>query len=97
MKHVKFHTDAEKEFLEAALYYEDQQITLGRRFILSVQDAINRIAADSDLYPVVHQNNRRCLVKTFPFGIIYRVQKTAIVIIAVMHLHREPIYWKKRK
>jgi plasmid stabilization system protein ParE len=97
MKNVKFHPDAEKEFLEAALYYEHQQVALGRRFVVSVQDAINRITADPDLYPIAYLKNRRCLVKTFPFGIIFHKQKDAVVIVAVMHLHRDPDYWKKRR
>jgi len=40
---------------------------------------------------------RRSLVNRFPFGILYSVQNDQIYILAVMHLHKEPGYWKKRK
>lgn len=96
MKAVKFHPDAESEMIEAAAYYEAQQCQLGRRFLVSVQDAINRIVLNPHLYAIVDLDVRRCLAKTFPFGVLFRELPDKIVIMAVMHLHREPDYWKKR-
>ena len=39
---------------------------------------------------------RRCLTNRFPFGVIYQIIEKQIVVIAVMHLHKKPDYWKKR-
>ena len=96
MKQVRFHSEAESEMTEAALWYEDQQTDLGKRFLASVQDALNRIKITPLLYPAVDGETRRCLTKTFPFGIIFRVETDCIMVIAVMHLHRDPQYWTKR-
>lgn len=96
MKAVKFHPDAESEMIKAAAYYEEQQTDLGRRFLASVQDAINRIIVNSRLYPVVELDVRRCLTKTFPFGVLFREQPGLIIIMAVMHQHRDPACWKTR-
>jgi toxin ParE1/3/4 len=73
MKLVKFHGDAELELIAAAAYYENQKPALGRRFLISIQDAINRVLINPELYPIVDSNVRRCLVRTFPFGIIFRL------------------------
>ena len=96
MKTVKFYPDAEDEMIEAAAYYETQQPQLGRRFLVSVQDAINIIVLNPRLYAIVYLDVRRCLTKTFPFGVLFRELPDKIVIMAVMHLHREPDYWKNR-
>jgi toxin ParE1/3/4 len=96
MKAVKFHPDAESEMLAAAAYYEEQQPDLGRRFLASVQDAVNRLMLNPHLYPTIDLDVRRCLTKTFPFGVLFRVQPRRIVIMAVMHQHRDPDYWKTR-
>ncbi len=96
MKVVRFHPDAESEMVEAAAYYETQQSDLGKRFLASVQDAINRIVLNPRLYPVVERDVRRCLTKTFPFGVLFREHSDQVVIMALMHLHREPDYWKNR-
>lgn len=95
MTTVKFHEAAEKEMIHAAGYYETQQINLGKRFLAAVQDSINRIVINPELYPSILPAIRRCLVKTFPFGIIFKQEKESVFIIAVMHLHRDPDYWKE--
>lgn len=96
MKAVKFHPDAESEMINAAAYYETQQQGLGKRFLVSVQDAINRLVLNPRLYPIVDKDIRRCLTHTFPFGVLYRELSDKIIIMAVMHLHRDPDYWKSR-
>jgi len=96
MKAVRFHPEAESEMIAAAAYYEMQQADLGRRFLAAVQDAANRIALNPQLYPLVDLDVRRCLVRTFPFGVLFRERPEAIIIVAVMHLHRDPDYWKHR-
>lgn len=96
MKTVKFHPNAEDEMIEAAAYYETQQSQLGRRFLASAQDAINRIVFNPCLYPTIYLNVRRCLTKTFPFGVLFRELPDKVIIMAVMHLHRDPDYWKNR-
>jgi len=96
MKIVRFHPDAEAGMIDAAAYYEAQQPELGRRFLASVQDAVNRIVLNPHLYPIVELDVRRCLTKTFPFGILFRERPDKTVILAVMHLHRDPDYWKDR-
>jgi toxin ParE1/3/4 len=96
MKAVGFHPDAESEMTQAAAYYETQQPELGRRFLASVQDAVNRILLNPHLYPIVELDVRRCLTRTFPFGVLFRERPGRIVIMAVMHLHRDPDYRKNR-
>lgn len=93
---VQFHSDAEAEMMAAASYYETRQAGLGRRFLASVQDAVNRIGINPGLYPVVELDVRRCLVKMFPFGVLFRERPDAIAVMAVMHLHRDPDEWKDR-
>jgi toxin ParE1/3/4 len=96
MKTVVFHADAEAEMIEAAAHYEAQQRDLGRRFLTSVQDSINRIVINPRLYPIVELDVRRCLTRTFPFGVLFRDRPDKIEVIAVMHLHRDPNYWQER-
>ena len=97
MKSIRFHPQAEAEMIDAAAWYEARQSDLGRRFLTSVQDALNRIELNPEVYTTVESDVRRCLTKTFPFGILFRIRPDMIVIMAVMHLHRDPGYWKNRR
>jgi len=93
---IRFHPEADAELMSAAKYYESQQKDLGKRFLSSVQDALNRIQVNPLLYQEIETGVRRCLTMTFPFAVVFRIMPNQYIIIAVMHLHREPGYWKNR-
>jgi toxin ParE1/3/4 len=93
---VRFHADAEAEMMDAAAYYERQHADLGKRFLASVEDAVNRIRVNPLLFPVVELDVRRCRAKTFPYDVLFQILSNQIVVVAVMHLHRDPDYWKAR-
>jgi len=93
---IRFHPEADAEMMSAAKFYETKQKDLGKRFLASVQDALNRIQVNPLLYQEIEVGVRRCITMTFPFGVVFRIMPDQYVIIAVMHLHREPEYWKNR-
>jgi len=96
MKPIRFHPEAEAEMMSAAVFYETKQKDLGKRFLTSVQNALNKIQVNPLLYQEIEDGVRRCLTTTFPFGVVFRIMPEQYVIIAVMHLHRDPGYWKSR-
>jgi plasmid stabilization system protein ParE len=96
MKPVRFHPEAESEMNDAAAWYEAQRRGLGKRLIASVEDAVNRIRLNPELYQAIDEDVRRCLTATFPFGVLFRIRPDSIEIVAVMHLRREPGYWAGR-
>jgi toxin ParE1/3/4 len=96
LKKLVFHPAARVETAEAAFFYNSQQSELGKRFVCVVEEAAKRVRVDPLLYPLVDADVRRCLVGTFPFSILFRLQKNKIIIVAVMHMHRKPGYWKHR-
>jgi len=93
---VSFHPEANSEMMEAAVFYEAQQQDLGKHFLSAVQGALNQILINPLLYPVVHLDVRRCITKTFPFSVLFRVTPDQVIVMSVMHQRRHPDYWKKR-
>ncbi len=91
-----FHPHAEKELEEAETYYDNIREELGNRFRAETEMAISRILDFPNAWQRLSQNTRRRALKTFLYGIVYRVKPDEIRILAVMHLHREPNYWKSR-
>ena len=91
-----FHEAAEKELFLAIEYYEERQSGLGLRFSEEVKAAIGRICAHPHAWASIDPKTRRCLITKFPYGILYRIIKDNIRIMAIMHLHRKPNYWKGR-
>lgn len=93
---LEFHPEGLREYESAVLYYEQRQPGLGERFIGSVEAAPQSIRNAPEMWPVLDEDVRRCLVRVFPYAILYTVEARYIPIIAVMHCHRKPGYWKSR-
>ena len=96
MRSVEFHPDAQNEFISAARFYERQTEGLGLDFIATVQRAYQRLSEFPLSGAPFGPRLRRLLVPKFPYGLLYRVEPERIYIIAVMHLHRRPRYWRAR-
>jgi len=62
----------------------------------SIDDALLRIVANPDLYPIVYLTLRRTVVRRFPFAIFYEVVADEIQVVAVFHSRRDPESWKSR-
>ncbi len=93
---VYIRPEAESDLEEAAAWYERQREGLGQDFLDEAQSAFDRISEHPRMYAVLHRETRRAAVQRFPFGVFYRVEQTAIVVVAVMHGSRHPRHWKKR-
>ena len=92
-----FHPEARLEYLEGAAFYEGRRTGLGAAFTIEVEAAIERILQNPGSWGVTEQDVRRCLTHTFPYGVLYTIEREHILIVAVMHLHRKPGYWRNRR
>jgi plasmid stabilization system protein ParE len=91
-----FHPEALVEFEDAAGYYAEKQIGLERRFIASVETAIQNLIERPASYAILEQDVRRCLTRVFPYAVLYTIEPDFILIVAVMHCHQKPGYWQHR-
>lgn len=91
-----FHAEAEEELNQAIDYYNECQPMLGWEFAREVHTAIQSIVNHPRAWTRLSKNTRRCLVNRFPFGVIYQIVDSGILIIAVMQLNRKPGYWRER-
>lgn len=87
---------AEEEMIAAAQYYQQQSAGLGSEFLSEVERTVAAILAYPEAAPSVKKDIRRRLLKRFPFGILYSVAADEVVIVAIMHLRRQPGYWEDR-
>lgn len=92
-----FHPEAQDEFEEAVLYYEGCEPGLGWDFALEVRETIQNVITFPRTWPALEGDVRRCLTHRFPYGVLYSIEGDAVLILAVMHLHRDPGYWKGRR
>ena len=92
-----FHPEAETEFYEGMNYYEECEQGLGYDFSIEVYSTIQNILDYPTAWPTFEDDVRRCFTNRFPYGVFYSIELDEIFILAVMHLHRDPDYWKHRR
>jgi hypothetical protein len=88
--------EAAAELAEAVAYYDGLVSGLGSEFAAEIRDGIRRIEEHPKAWPLMGDDIRRYRLNRFPYGLVYMVYQSEIVVLAVMHLHRQPCYWKER-
>ena len=92
----RFHREALRELTEVTETYEAQDPTLAREFARAVADGVEKILQFPDAWQKVELGLRRYRTRKFPYGLVYQRTGDEIVIVAVMHLKRQPGYWARR-
>ena len=89
---------AEADLDQAFQFYNSRRPGLGERFVAEFRHAINRILQHPRAWHPMDETYRRCQLHRFPYGVIYRIDDAAqeIVVVAVMHMHRQPDAWRRR-
>jgi plasmid stabilization system protein ParE len=88
--------EARADLAEAKAWYDKQQKGLAGEFRLCVEEAMERIRRMPELHAERDKGVRRCLVRRFPYAIFYKLEDARIVVIAVMHISRDPNRWRGR-
>ena len=98
MYNVDVHPDVYAELEYSRVWYEKRAENLGAKFLVEVDRAIETLRESPAIWPGRDEDRsiRRYLVHRFPYGVIYRIRDHIIQIIAVMHLCRQPDYWRGR-
>ena len=91
---VRFLLEAAVEFDGAIDYYNERRVGLGQEFAIDVQNGIARLTEYPNAWRSVGRQTRCYQLNRFPFGLVYSVRQIEILIVAVMHLHRKPGYWR---
>ena len=94
---IVFGSVVESDLTETYDYYETQIEGLGSEFLLAVEATINSVKRNPLHFQKVYKNKRKANLKRFPFGVFYVLSKEYIIILAVIHLTRDPKTWKSRK
>lgn len=92
---VVFAAAAAEELDEAITWYEQRRSGLGKRLFDAVQFAVNRLREFPHI-GVARNGTRRLPIAGFPYALVFEVEESEIVIIAVAHQRRRPGYWRAR-
>lgn len=81
---------ARADVADAIAYYDGQEPGLGADFASEVRKTVERILQYPNAWAQVSKRTRRCQVNRFPYGVFYSLRNDVVVVIAVLHSHRQP-------
>jgi toxin ParE1/3/4 len=87
---------AKAEIRDARDWYEDQQTGLGRAFAAEVNATMMRIEAMPLRFREVIPGVRRAMTARFPYAVYFTVDEPLVIVLAVVHMSRDPAFWQKR-
>lgn len=94
------HPEARIEVLAALAYYDEldtqQGTSLAAELQKRIDTAVVQIAETPLAYPPYVFGTRRCLLRRFPYAIVFDTDPEVLVL-ALSHTKRRPGYWKDRK
>ncbi|KGO86438.1 plasmid stabilization system [Flavobacterium rivuli WB 3.3-2 = DSM 21788] len=82
---------ANLEIINAYLYYEEQQLGLGDRFINILERHFEKISIHPEHYQIKRKPYREAVLSKFPFVIIYQFTNSKIVVFSVFNTHQNPV------
>ena len=88
---------ARAELQEAIDYHESCRAELGVEFAAEVRRTIDLIVLQPRVWGRISKNTRRCRLRKFKYAVLYQIREgDEILIVAVAHLRRDPMYWRNR-
>ena len=87
---------AEADLEDAARWYEDERAGLAERFLSDVDRTFARIRERPAQFPTVSGDVRRAMLHTFPYAVYFQAADEGVVVLAVLHLRRNPKVWRGR-
>ena len=93
--------EAKEELLESAYWYEQKREGLGDDFISAVERGLKTIEKRPRQFTQLNFGNkdrevRRCVLKRFPYLIVFEILPHEILVVAIAHSKRKPKYWSAR-
>jgi toxin ParE1/3/4 len=88
---------AELDIAAAYQWYEREGAGLGLEFLQELSSAYDRIVEDPLKYRDLESGIRRALLRRFPYAVYFAVESNVVVILAVLHVSRNPAEWQRRR
>jgi len=78
------------EIVGAYVYYESKSLGLGERFLKEIEDELSYISQNPEIFQKGHKIFRQAFLKSFPFAIIFVIEKRVVTIYSVFNTLQNP-------
>ncbi len=93
---IVFSEGAGKDFDEITRWYKTIRIGLDLDFILCLENELEIIKREPQLYGQIKKNIRKAVLHRFPYIVYYAIEEKTIAVIAITHYKRSNITIRKK-
>ena len=93
---VSLRGSAERDIEEIEDWYELQRVGLGAEFRATLDGLFSRLSEHPEAFPVLYRENRRAVLRGFPFNVWFRVLPDRVLVLTVIHGRRRPRLVRER-
>ena len=87
---------ADLDVESAFTWYEGQRPGLGSQFLAELSATFERVLDGPFMYEELRAGVRHAALRRFPYAVFFLVDGERIVVLAVLHTHRNPSEWQRR-
>lgn len=87
---LRFLPEVEQDVIGGYAWYHAKSPGLGEEFLRMFYACAGEIPRNPLLYPKVHNDFRRCLLRRFPYAIYFMIQADKIIVSGLFHCARDP-------
>jgi plasmid stabilization system protein ParE len=83
-------SEAILEIQKAFEWYEDNRSGLGYEMIQEIEEGFERLSKHPHHYSATNKKYRKVRINRFPYMIVFEIEDTKVIIIALRHIKQEP-------
>ena len=87
---LRFQPEVEADVRSGRIWYDGKSQGLGDEFLRVFYASCQELARNPRLYPFVHRNFHRCLLRRFPYAIYFTIEKDRVIVFGLFHCARDP-------
>jgi plasmid stabilization system protein ParE len=93
---LRFRPEVVGDLEDAGRWYDDRRLGLGGEFLQECKAALDCILDRPEQGTVAPDGLLSVRIRRFPYVIHYRIERTTIVVFAIMFGGRDPSAWRDR-
>ena len=87
---LRFLPEVETDARNGRTWYDEKAQGLGAEFLRVFYASCQDLTRNPRMYPQVHRDFHRRLLRRFPYAIYYRIEDDVVVVFGLFHCARDP-------
>lgn len=93
---LKFLHQVRLDVAEVYSWYEEQRTGLGADWLLCLEETLERISRNPELFVRVRKHIRCAMLHRFPYNVFFQIDEKSVLIYGVFHTSRDSRHWQSR-